>query len=227
MKRFNPFFYSLKMNKHSFSTALAVATLGVAVLTPAANAFNVFTSRAAWEAAIAGATITTDPFDNDIAQAQSITLDSGIISTNSDPVGFDDNSVSGGVYNNATDGNGSTAAETVTWDFPEAIFAYGADFIGVEDGELTLTGNFDGTGDQTLTVSTEIGGANGFLGIVGEATFSSIVFGNNAITDNIFNIDNASFGVQAESQSTPEPSAVIALGLFGLGLGISKRVKRK
>ncbi|MGK7930916.1 MAG: PEP-CTERM sorting domain-containing protein [Microcystaceae cyanobacterium] len=54
-----------------------------------------------------------------------------------------------------------------------------------------------------------------------------MVFGNNAITDNIFNIDNASFGVQAESQSTPEPSAVIALGLFGLGLGISKRVKRK
>ncbi|MGB5594513.1 MAG: hypothetical protein WBM32_00065 [Crocosphaera sp.] len=73
------------INKISLSTVLTLATLGVGVLAQSAQAFTIFTDRAAWEAAIAGATITTDPFDNDIALAQSITLDSGIISTNSPP----------------------------------------------------------------------------------------------------------------------------------------------
>ncbi|MGB5594961.1 MAG: PEP-CTERM sorting domain-containing protein, partial [Crocosphaera sp.] len=163
--------------------------------------------------------------DNDIALAQSITLDSGIISTNSPPaVGFGDNSVSGGVYNNATDGDGNFGSPTVTWDFPELISAFGADFIGLDDGQLTLTGNFDGTGDQTLTVFTEIGGSDGFLGIVGMANFSSIVFGNNTNSVDAFDIDNASFATPAES--VPEPSSILALGMLGSSLLLTKRGKK-
>ncbi len=214
------------IKKISFPTVLTLATLGVGVLAQSADALTLFTDRAAWEAAIAGATITTDPFDNNIAQGQSITLDSGIISTNSDPVRFDDNSVSGGIYLNATDGDGIGGSETITWDFPEPISAFAADFTNVDDGDLTLTGNFDGTGDVTLTVFDEIGGEDGFLGIVGEANFSSIVFGNNTTSADVFQIDNASFATQSTSESVPEPSSIIAVAMLGSGLLLTKRGKK-
>ena len=216
------------IKKISFPTVLTLATLEVGVLAQSAEAFTLFTDRSAWEAAIAGATITTDPFDNDIPQGQSITLDSGIISTNSPPaVAFNDNSVFGGVYVNATDGGGSLSSETITWDFPEPISAFAADFAFLEPGELSLTGNFDGTGDVTLTVFEEIGGQNGFLGIVGEANFGSIVFGNNSTTTaEIFNIDNASFATQSTSESVPEPSSIIAVAMLGSGLLLTKRGKK-
>ena len=44
---------------------------------------------------------------------------------------------------------------------------------------LSLTGNFDGTGDQTVLVNNTIGGPDGFLGIISMAAFSSVVLGNN------------------------------------------------
>ena len=70
----------------SFSQVVAAAALllgGAA----SANAYTIYTDRAAWEAAAAiqGSTFTTDTFSNPIPSSQSITLDSGIVSTNSIP----------------------------------------------------------------------------------------------------------------------------------------------
>jgi hypothetical protein len=199
------------------------------------SAYTVYTSRTDWENAIAASMpsswydITTDTFSNPIASAQSITLDSGIVSTNSIPPtlpnAFNNNSVSGGVYNNATQaGTGNTASNTVTWQFPSAnVWAFGADFISTNTDRLTLIGNFDGTGEQTILVNNTIGGPDGFLGIVGMAEFSSVVFSNNTTTVDGFSIDNASF---ATKHTVPESSAVVALAMFGGGLLLIKKGKR-
>jgi hypothetical protein len=176
-----------------------------------AEAFTTFTNRTAWQAAvdtIAGSVTTTDTFSNNIASAQTITLDSGIVSANSFPpaVAFGDNSVSGGLFFNATDG----------------------DFIGTAAGRLNLTGNFDGTGNQTLLVNNSIGGANGFLGIIGNANFSSIVFGNNTNTDDVFQIDSASFASAASVPvAVPEPGMITGLVFLGGGLVVRRLAKRR
>lgn len=208
----------------SFALVTGTATLLLGGIS-SANAYTIFTDRSAWEAAISGNTIITDTFSNPIGSAQSITLDSGIVSTNSIPPtlpnAFNNNSVSGGVYNNATQaGTGNSASNTITWVFPSAhVFAFGADFFNTNVDSLTLTGNFDGMGNQTIIVNNTIGGPDGFLGVVGMAKFSSVVFGNNLTVVDSFSIDNASFAV-------PEPSTVVLVLVGGLGLLSSKRVKR-
>jgi len=208
----------------SFAWVAATATLILGGVS-SANAYTIYTDRAAWEAAIPGNTITTDTFSSPIGSVQSITLDSGIVSTNSSPPilpnAFDNNSVSGGVYNDATQaGTGNTASNTITWVFPSAhVFAFGADFISAGLDRLTLIGNFDGTGDQTIVVYNTIGGPDGFLGVVGTAKFDSVVFGNNLTIVDSFSIDNASFAV-------PEPSTVLLVLMGAFGLFSTKRVSR-
>jgi hypothetical protein len=198
-----------------------------------AEAFTTFTNRTAWQAAvdaIAGSVTTTDTFSNNIAFAQTITLDSGIVSANSSPpaVAFGDNGVSGGLFNNATDGDGNEASATITWTFPSPVFAFGADFLDANNGWLNLTGNFDGTGNQTLLVNDSIGGKNGFLGIIGNANFSSIVFGNNTTSLDTFQIDSASFAsVASVPVAVPEPGMITGLVFLGGGLVVRRLAKRR
>jgi hypothetical protein len=84
--------------------------------------------------------------------------------------------------------NGGSA--TIAWTFPSPVFAFERIFW-VLANRLNLTGNFDGTGNQTLLVNNSIGGTNGFLGVIGNANFSSIVFGNNTASPDAFQIDSA------------------------------------
>ncbi len=210
----------------SFALITGTATLLLGGM-PSASAYQIYTSRAAWEAALSGSAIITDTFSNPIGSAQSITLDSGIVSTNSNPPtlpnAFNNNSVSGGVYSNATQaGTSNSASNTVTWVFPSNhVFAFGADFISANLDSLTLIGNFDGAGDQTILVNNTIGGPSGFLGVVGTANLSSIVFGNASTTVDSFSIDNASFAF-----AVPEPGTIALVLVGGLGLLSSRRVKR-
>jgi hypothetical protein len=197
----------------------------------AAEAFTIFTDRTAWQAAvdaIAGSVTTTDTFRNRISRAQTITLDSGIVSVNSFPpaVGLSgENSVFVSSFFNATDGDASGASETITWTFPSSVFAFGADFGGTDFDGLTLTGNFDGTGNQTLIVNNTIGGEDGFLGIIGNANFSSIIFGNNTIQVDFFSIRNAYFASVAAA--VPEPSTITGLMFLGGGLVARRLAKRR
>ena len=209
----------------SFALITSIATLLLGGMS-SANAYQIYTTRAAWEAALSGSTIITDTFSNTILSAQSITLDSGIVSTNSIPPilpnAFNNNSVSGGVYNNATQAAdpSSTASEAITWAFPSThVFAFGADFFSTNVDGLTLIGNFDGAGNQTILVNNTIGGPDGFLGVIGMAKFDSIVFSNATTNVDAFSIDNASFAV-------PEPGTVVLVLVGGLGLLSSRRVKR-
>lgn len=214
--------------------SLAFATGTVTLLlssVSSVSAYTIYTNRTAWEAALAtnpSYKITTDTFSNTISSAQSITLDSGIVSTNSAPPTlpnqFNNNSVSivtSGAYDNATQaGTGNSASNTITWQFPAPVWAFGADFFSAGAGRLTLIGNFDGTGDQTILVNNTIGGRDGFLGIVGTAEFSSVVFSNNTTTVDSFEIDNASFATKV-----PEPNMVTAFAILGGSLLLIKKAK--
>jgi len=211
--------------------SLAFATGTVTLLlssVSSVSAYTIYTNRTAWEAALAtnpSYKITTDTFSNTISSAQSITLDSGIVSTNSAPPTlpnppFNNNSVSivnSGVYDNAS-GTLTGASDTITWQFPATVLAFGADFSRID--ELTLTGNFDGTGDQTISINPTIGGENGFLGIIGTAEFSSVIFANNTTAVDSFSIDNASFATKV-----PEPNAVVAFAILGGSLLLIKKAK--
>jgi len=211
--------------------SLAFATGTVTLLlssVSSVSAYTIYTNRTAWEAALAtnpSYKITTDTFSNPISSAQSITLDSGIVSTNSAPPTlpnppFNNNSVSivnSGVYDNAS-GTLTGASDTITWQFPATVLAFGADFSRID--ELTLTGNFDGTGDQTISINPTIGGENGFLGIIGTAEFSSVIFANNTTAVDSFSIDNASFATKV-----PEPNAVVAFAILGGSLFLIKKAK--
>ncbi|CCI18249.1 conserved membrane hypothetical protein [Microcystis aeruginosa PCC 9807] len=214
--------------------SLAFATGTVTLLlssVSSVSAYTIYTNRTAWEAAITANPsykITTDTFSNTISSAQSITLDSGIVSTNSVPPtlpnSFDNNSVNvvtPGAYDNATQaGTGNSASNTITWQFPAPVWAFGADFFSANTDRLTLIGNFDGTGNQTILVNNTIAGSNGFLGIVGMAEFSSVVFSNNTTTVDSFHIDNASFATKV-----PEPNAVVAFAILGGSLFLIKKAK--
>ena len=202
-----------------FAGLLAVSPLSQA------HAYTIYTNRIAWEAALSTAPIVTDTFSNSIASAQSITLDSGIVSTNSIPPILPNppfnNSVSDGAYHNATQaGAGNSASNTITWVFPFYQTAFGADFTSTNSNGLTLIGNFDGTGDQTIIVNNTIGGEDGFLGVVGGAPFDSIILSNASTILDEFSIDNASLG------TIPVPGTLALLGVGLAGLAAARRRRR-
>ncbi len=222
----------MKLNSFNYlALATGTATLLLSGVSPV-SAYTIYTNRTAWEAAITANPsykITTDTFSNPISSAQSITLDSGIVSTNSIPPTlpnppYNNNSVNvvnPGVYDNATQAStGNSASNTITWQFPASVWAFGADFFSTNTDRLTLIGNFDGTGNQTLVINNTIGGPDGFLGIVGTAEFSSVVFSNNTTTVDSFRIDNASFATKV-----PEPNTVAAFAILGGSLLLIKKTK--
>ncbi len=198
--------------------------LGVA--TPG-SAYTIYTNRTDWEAALSGQLIVTDTFSNPISSAQTITLDSGIVSTNSGPAilpnSFKNNSVgvvlpSANVYDNATQAGNGSASNTVTWLFPTAVSAFGADFFGASVGRLSLNGDFDGTGLQTLIINSVLSGPDGFLGVIGTTSFTSIILGNPLGQVDSFSIDNASF--------VPVPGPLPLLGA-SLAYGWSRRLRQR
>jgi hypothetical protein len=214
----------------SFRSLALVGTLVLGSIAPA-QAYSVFTNRTAWQNAvdaISGSVTTTDTFSNPIASAQSIILDSGITSTNSFPpsVSFPNNTVFADSYLNATNSSAFNASATITWNFPTPVFAFGADFLNTNINRLNISGNFDGTGNETILVNNTIGGPDGFLGIVGLANFNPIIFGNSTNTADGFGIDNASFATQSATPATPEPNAMVALVLLGGGFFLNRNRKQ-
>lgn len=209
----------------TFTTIINKALLLTTFCAASSSSFAVaiFTDRLAWEAAVSG-TITTDTFSNDINNASSITLDTGITSSyaSTGPA----NQVTNGVFQGFVNQTGQIDLEW-DWDFSSIgnITAFGADFarLNVPNG-LKVTGDFDGLGDQTISIVNAIGGGSGFFGLVGNVSFNTIIWSSNdgsgTSSGEFFEIDNFSFTAHA-----PEPSAFFLLGAGIAGLGFLRRKK--
>jgi len=206
---------NIKTPGFALATGLALITLS-----SPAQAYTVYTDLPSWQSALFNYIISTDTFSTPIPSAQSITLSSGIISTNSGPItlpnSFNNNSVgilTAGLYDNAVQaGAAATASNSITWAFPVPVIAFGADFIGAGSNRLSLGADFDGTGLQTLTVNTALGGQNGFLGVIGTVPFSNVIFGNPLALVDSFQIDNAYFAPLPVPVPLPVIGASVAFG---------------
>jgi hypothetical protein len=175
------------------------------VLANPSQAATIFRNQADWLAA-AGGTMTTDDFSTD-KSALSFTLDSGVVSSISSISAGEAHYISGGVFwlqVNPT---------FVTWVFPSPVAAFAFQYDSV-NGNTKVVGNFDGTGDQTITIRLDL--HSGFFGLIGAAKFTTIVFENISGADT-FRVTNLSFG--GEPLATSEVPLPAALPLFATGLG--------
>ncbi len=203
--------------------ALAVTNL---LPTPSSAAIITFDDRNAFEAAVAGAPLLEDPFDNPIPGAEQITLDSGIVSTNA-PVSvfLDDNSVvpfdDGGYYRNSVNNSTNELADTITWDFPMPIIGFGFGLSEAAPDGVQVT--FDGGDGLESFLLHDINGdvsSSGFIGFVGfvaDTAFETIVFSNdNVLSTDSFNIDDLVFALAASDPTVVPLPTTLPLTLFGI-----------
>ncbi|MEM7527382.1 MAG: hypothetical protein AAF416_06845 [Pseudomonadota bacterium] len=194
-------------------TALWLMTL------PAQAVVTFFNDESAFDAATSGLLFTTDDFSADVAQANPIVFESGVTSLN---VGgatqlAADNSISGGRYNNAVDGNGNLASLSIVWTFPEPVIAVGWQYFSVESDGLNVL--VDGT-LRALSESADSDPFNGFFGFTTTNPVTQITFGTFSPTDiDEFNIDDLQFAAERDAV-VPLPGALPLLlaGLAGLTL---------
>jgi len=201
---------------------ISLACLAFFVLSCNAHATTttVVTSLADFTAAVAGTTITTETFDNEIASAVSITFDTGVTSTLAggdlvDAINFGDNRVDSGVYRGGVDGGGAVAALTTTFDFTTPIVGFGGDFGAISRLDVSIDG-----GTTFFDLFTETGEVNGFFGLVSTTAFSSVQFSTqNSTSFEGFRIDNLVFAAPV-----PVPAAVWLMGSALMGLvGVARR----
>ncbi|WP_421657128.1 PTPA-CTERM sorting domain-containing protein [Leptothermofonsia sp. ETS-13] len=210
------------MSTNILPMAIAGAALLTLTTTGTAQAVTFFTNRTAWESAVGR--FTTETFDAPVANAPVITFANGVTSTGSG--GSILNEIGGGTYLGRVDtsGNFPDHFREIRWVFPKPVFGFAADWIDTTTGSgLTVSGNFDGSGVQTISFRDRLGDpGTGFLGIVGIASFSELVFREEVavfgdIGDEFFQVDNLS--------TTVVPTPALLPGLIGLGLGIWRKRK--
>lgn len=183
--------------------------------------------RSAWEAAAAG-TITTDTFSSEIAQSDTLNLDSGVTSQASGAIGSPNHRVTLGQFDLLLRPSSSVSDGyvSVVLTFPTEIYAWGADFFSIGGSrEVGPTGDFDsGTQHYILRdlFTAENGGAaldQGFFGIVSDTPFTQIILeATGTSTNDSFKVDNMSFA------AVPEPSGFL---LTSLGLGLLPLVRSR
>ena len=201
-----------------------LVVLGLA-LTQMGHAYELYTDLESWEAA-AGATMVLEPFDTAITQNDRITFSCGIVSEGFDPVSSPFNYVSAGEWHATTRPTGNDVLvgyERIVWTFPTPVTAVAADWNSLGMTHLlTLTAGFDGNVNVSLLLREEIGGSEGFLGVVGSSPFTTLTLSQpaEANLNEGFRVDNVRFQPQA-APAIPEPStstlAVFATALLFLG----------
>ena len=114
-----------------------------------ASAALIYTDRSLWEVDVLALNgqIMTDTFSNTIANADMITLDSGIVSSTNPGLleqGLNFIRPDTDPLYVGRPGSDINHPSTITWQFPASTLGFfGDDFRGIApDGELTITGNF-------------------------------------------------------------------------------------
>ncbi len=198
--------------------------------------YTLYTDQTAWENAVG--TFATETFPNSIDQATKITFESGI-----------ESEVLGTLhhpFHNLVTVVGSfygfvnvTGNQDIVWDFDSinSISAFGADFgsLNVPSG-LTVTGNFDGSGDQTASIAGTIGATSGFFGLVGLSVFDTLQWssndGNEFGAGESFYVRNFSYTASSGGSGppggtpVPEPTTILLFGTGLVGL-VGVRLRRK
>jgi hypothetical protein len=222
----------------AFVAGFAVAC-GTALTGTTAEAAQIFTDRAAWEAALSGATIVNETFPDTIDNAPVITFASGVVSTGVD--GLASNHVTGnalgGTYGANIDSNPSPFSETlfdsITWTFPTPVVAFGADWSNFGAGGITLlaSGDFDGTGTSTIDFVNVLGddvfNQHDFLGVIGDAAFANVVFTNSdhpTILNVAFSARFLSFTTGAVRVPQPATLLLLLAAFAVLSVAASRRV---
>jgi hypothetical protein len=214
-------------------SAICGVMAAISVLQAApADAYTVFTDRAAWEAALTTATFavdTTETFENaatpPAAIGGAITFDGGIQSTA--PGALQTAAGILGVYNVIGD-------TTISWVLPKPVIGFFGEFASgtrfrlpprlggfTHLSSLTVSGDFDGNGTEIESIFTNKRLADGFFsfGIIGEKSFDQIVF---SLTDNSTNLpSHAVF----DDFTTAIPTPALLPGLIGLGVAALRRKK--
>jgi len=208
------------------------------------GAFSVYTDRLSWEQAMLAAgvdRIVTDTFDNNILNANSITFDTGVVSTGIN--GNTTNDVMDGFYFGEIDSDGDAlfdpvtlepidVMESITWTFPHEVIGFGADFYSTSNSEgLQVSGTFDGIDFQIDFLETLGNPGNGFLGIVGNTPIQQITFqtrtdDSSPVQNEFWVADNLSFGTpKSKALEVPERSpnsVVLILGVAIAGCALRK-----
>jgi len=177
------------MNVHRLGNYLAVLAL---IAAPAA-AKTVYNDRATFEAT-AGGPLSVEEFNLDVANNNSITFANGIQSVGTGSAGSPINAVGTGVWNTKVrTAAGIDGYLTITWTFPRATNAFGVDWGSISSSRgVTLTGNWDGTGNEAITLWDALGlTSTGFVGIIGNSTFTQVTLTALGTGDNdVFSADN-------------------------------------
>ena len=199
--------------------ALAAACAAALSGAPSGAATVRFDDPGAFAAAVAGLGLVRDGFEAPVAGAAQIVLESGVTARN---LGgrrcCDDNSVAGGVYNNAVDGDAREASGAVLWSFPAPVIAAGFDYYVPREGALRVA-----AAGEAWTLHPEGGGAAGFLGLLAEAPFGTLRFSGTGTTSILFDIDDLRFAPAPAPVPVPLPGGLAALAPALLAAAVAGR----
>ena len=216
-----------RVNVRARDVALFTVGLTLALASHSEAAIiTVYTDRSSWEATVG--TFSTEDFGG--------VADTGELAANVEhTLGLLTFSYTGGpdlgrpaVTSNHFEGEpaqftGPVTAGPHVFELPYSVLAWGADFTDASTGallEITMAGETIALVDHLPNPGT------GFFGIISDTPFRQIIIsaGTGLNFDEIFLLDNVSFGEQAETP-VPEPAAML---LFGTGaLVVSARMRRR
>lgn len=206
-------------------TRITLAALCAAtVATPAMAGIMVFDNRAAWEAALGGASAVVEDFNSQTPGviADGATLDTGLLQITRDGSANGGDGLleiepgsNFGNFDGTTFLSGETGAaphENVIIEFNgQGIFAFGADWVSPFSGDGIVL-NF---GTYTVSLDSITGFNSGFLGFVATGeSFSSVTISgteDDITFQELWSVDNMSYAV-------PAPGTLALLGLSGLAM---------
>ncbi|MEM6934026.1 MAG: VPLPA-CTERM sorting domain-containing protein [Pseudomonadota bacterium] len=184
---------------------------------PAQAVVTFFNDESAFDAATGGLLFTTDDFSTNVAQGNPIMFESGVTSLNvGGATQFGDaNSIAGGVYNNAVDGDGDSGSLSIVWTFPEPVIAVGWQYFNVNPDETNVL--VDGT-LRALSESANFDPEDVFFGFTTTNPITQITFGTfSPEFSDVFDFDDLQFAAEQDAV-VPLPGALPLLlaGLAGL-----------
>ncbi len=202
------------------------AGVGVGVQSEAAT-ITVYTDRSLWEANVG--TFSTEDFSGiaDTGElAGNVEHTFGLLTfsyTGAPEFGRPAVTSNHFVGDDPQQGGGTTYPGPHIFEFPYSVLAWGADFTEASTGallDITMAGVTIALVDYLPAPGT------GFFGIISDTPFNqvSLAAAGGPRFDEIFIMDNVSFGEQAETP-VPEPASLL---LFGTGaLVVSARMRRR